>query len=407
MSEPERPSALPADSVRPLDTPTWLEKAASVGWRVLVLAGVLYAAAWAIEGLSGVVLPFALGLFVAALMAPAVERLEGLKIPRGVSSLGLLILFVAVIVGAASLIAWGMTREALSLNTSLANGWTKVTEGLGGWLPFVDGQWLRERTLDAVEDAGAGMREVVSGAMTIGTVVSQAGFALVFAFFFLKDGPGLMRLLIDQVPEPRRPLARRLASCTWTTMGSYLRGVTVVATFNSALTGLAMWAIGIPMIGPVVAVTFVGSFVPYAGPAVAMAFASLIALANGGPIDAALIVAAGLAIQALEGNVLQPYVVGEAVHLHPVGVLLAVTAGAILGGLAGAFLAVPVVASITAAYRIIRRAPRRREDQRISGDASVADGGGASRRRASASHAGAAPGRYMTRNSSSLPSRRR
>jgi len=361
-------AALPSDSLRPLDTPRWLRSAASVGWRLLVLAGVAYIAAWTVQGLSGVVLPFALGLFVAALAEPAVERLRRVRVPRAVSAFTLLLLLVAAVAGAASLFAWGMTREASTLGTNLTDGWTKVTQGLGTWLPFVDGEWLRERSLAALQSAGDDMGEVVKGALTVGTVVSQAGFTLVFAFFFLKDGPGLTRRAIDEVPEDRRPLVRRLAERTWHTMGAYLRGVAMVATFNSLLTGAAMWAIGIPMIGPVMVVTFVGSFVPYAGTAVAMALASLLAVANGGVVDMALIVSAMAAIQAFEGNVLQPYVVGEAVQLHPVAVLFAVTAGAILGGLAGAFLAVPVVASVTAAYEVITRAPRVPDEAPLSQD---------------------------------------
>lgn len=114
--------------------------------------------------------------------------------------------------------------------------------------------------------------------------------------------------------------------------------------------GLALVLIGVPL----VVLTFFGAFVPIIGATVAGLAATLVALFAGGPLDAVLVAASVLVVQQLEGNVLEPYVAGRTVRVHPVAVLLAVTAGGVLAGIIGAMVAVPVLAAASAVLAYLR-----------------------------------------------------
>ncbi len=115
--------------------------------------------------------------------------------------------------------------------------------------------------------------------------------------------------------------------------------------------------LGVPLVLPLAVLTFLGAFFPIVGATVAGALAALVALVDGGLTTALFVVAATLAIQQLEGNVLQPLILGRAVHLHPLVTAVSVAAGLLLGGVAGAFLAVPFVAAATQVGNYYRTRP--------------------------------------------------
>ena len=131
-------------------------------------------------------------------------------------------------------------------------------------------------------------------------------------------------------------------------MGAYVRGTALIALVDAVLIGIALLLIGVPLVPALMVLTFFGAFLPLVGAVAAGVVAALVALVSGGPLDALLVVGAVTIIQQVEGDVLQPVVLGRAVKLHPVVVLLALTSGAVIAGIAGAFLAVPTTAVATA-----------------------------------------------------------
>ncbi|HEV2776235.1 MAG TPA: AI-2E family transporter [Solirubrobacteraceae bacterium] len=140
----------------------------------------------------------------------------------------------------------------------------------------------------------------------------------------------------------------------WEGLTGYVRGVAVSAVVDAALIGLALVLIGVPLVVPLMVLTFRGAFVPLVGALLAGAVAALVALVSGGVLDAALVVVAITAIQQIEGDVLYPAIVGRAIDLHPVAILLALAAGTILAGIVGALLAVPVAAAAWVAVAEVR-----------------------------------------------------
>jgi putative heme transporter len=182
----------------------------------------------------------------------------------------------------------------------------------------------------------------------------------VLTFFFLKDGTRLWDWVVELFHEDRQPVLREVGDRSWAVLSAYVRGVFLVACIDAVLIGAALLIVGVPVAMPLIVLTFVAAFFPILGAFVAGAAAVLVALVANGTVAALVILAVIVAVQQLEGNVFYPVVVGRKLRLHPVGILLALTAGGVLAGVAGAFLAVPV-AAVTAA--VIDYTRERREEQ--------------------------------------------
>jgi predicted PurR-regulated permease PerM len=189
--------------------------------------------------------------------------------------------------------------------------------------------------------------------IAIGTLL-----VLVMLFFFLKDGPRLFDWAVRQLEERRRKTARELGAVVWRQLGAFARGQTFIAAFDAVATAIALVVIGVPLVLPLTLLTFLGGFIPLVGPVVAAIFAGLVALADGGVAPMLWVIAAEIAIQQAEGNLLEPLVLGRVLRLHPLVVLLAVVTGGVVGGIAGAFVAAPIAASAAAAGSFLRSRAR-------------------------------------------------
>ena len=203
-----------------------------------------------------------------------------------------------------------------------------------------------DRVRDNVGAIGGGL---VSGAVIAVELAAGALVALVLTFFLVKDGHRMWGWFEGLFSGPRREGARELGERVWSTLSAYVRGLVVVALFDAVVIGLALLVIGVPLVVPLAVVTFFGAFIPIVGAFVAGLAAALVALVAGGVDDALLVIVVFVVIQQVESEVLYPVVVGRALRLHPVPILLAVTAGGVLFGIAGAALGAPVAAVVTTA----------------------------------------------------------
>jgi predicted PurR-regulated permease PerM len=196
---------------------------------------------------------------------------------------------------------------------------------------------------------------VVSGASA--GISFLGGFVLmVFVlFFFLKDGHELRTWCVRGLPLRWRTRADHAADAVWQALGSYTRGVVFVAAIDAVFIGTGLLILGVPLALSLALLTFIAAFVPIVGAVVAGAVAVLVAVASKGFGTALIVLALILLIQQIEGNVLHPVVMRRAVELHPIVVVVAVAAGGTLAGIAGAALAVPVVAIVRVAVSSIRR----------------------------------------------------
>lgn len=324
---------------------------------LLVIGAAVYAALRLAAELRLVVLPVLLAVVLATFLELPAGALRRRGLPNALAAL-LVVLAALVVLVALGTLVWNGLSEVEELDVSLSDGIEEVQDWLReGPVGLSDGEINR-----AVDDIQEQVRSnvsaittgAISGAVLLVEVLAGLLLTLVLLFFLLKDGDRIWRWLVSLAPRARRPDVEELGSRSWTALGGFLRGQTIVALFDAVLIGLALVVIGVPFVIPLALLTFFGAFVPFVGATVTGLAAVLVALVANGPIAALLVLAAIIAVQQLEGNVLEPVVVGRAVHAHPIAILLGVTAGAVTAGIIGAMVAAPAVAVATATLGFIR-----------------------------------------------------
>jgi putative heme transporter len=345
--------ATPATELQPPPqdpVPGQLRLAAAIAWRVLVVAAALALIAIVISRIRLVVLPVAFAIFVAAALSQPVARMRRARVPAWAASALALVTTVLVIAAIAAAIAPSVAEQFDDVGPNVREGTAQVTD----WL--LEGPLdLSRAELDTYRERGEReLRDhygqiaggVIGGAFIVVEVIAGLFLTLVLSFFFLKDGEKIWSWIVGLFPPRARHRVDDIGTIAWSTLGGYLRGVVLVATVDAVFIGLALWLIGVPLVLPLTLLVFIGGFFPIVGAVTAGAAATLVALVSGGLTDALLVLGATIAVQQLESHLLQPLVMSRAVKMHPVGVLLSVAAGAVIWGVVGAFLAVPVAAVI-------------------------------------------------------------
>lgn len=324
------------------------ERAAGLSWRFLLIAAATWVVLWLLVRLRVVVLPVIAALFITALLGPLAHRLRRRGVPNLVATwlvmVGMLLLFVGVFAA----IAPSVGDELDDVGASAREGFEDVLDYLAE-SPLKLSRNEVNRYFDQAVDQISANREkitagVVSGATKAVEFVTQLFLTLVLLFFFVKDGPEMFRWFEAQFPQRNRKHVRALGERAAGSISAYLRGTAVIALVDAVLIAIVLVVVGVPLVIPLAVLTFFGAFFPLIGAVAAGVVAALVALVTSGILDALIVAGAILVIQQVEGDVLQPLVMGKAVSLHPVAILLALTAGAILAGIVGAFLAVPVAA---------------------------------------------------------------
>jgi putative heme transporter len=333
-------------------------------WATLGFVGVLVLAGIVLGELALLFVPLILALFPAALLMPVAQWLKSHKVPAALAAFLTLFGGIGVIVGIFAIIGPLVASEIPELVESVSEG----AETLEAWLADDPlglgfdfegfGQLLdqgRDQLGQLVEGAGTG---IAGGALSAAVMVVEGVTALllllVAIFFYLKDDGKLARGFIRTLPASWRKDATALGDRFWTTTGSYFRGQLLVAFVDAVLIGIGLLVLGIPLAIPLAVLVFFGGLFPIVGAVVTGAVAVLVALADAGVVTALIVAGLVLAVQQAESNILEPLILSRVIRLHPLVVLFSITAGAILLGVLGAFLAVPVAASIARAIDYLR-----------------------------------------------------
>jgi predicted PurR-regulated permease PerM len=186
---------------------------------------------------------------------------------------------------------------------------------------------------------------VLSGLTTVGSILLTAVLTVVLAFLFVKDGARFLPWLSRWLGNPAGPHLEEVLRRAWRALSSFIRMQALVGLIDAFLIGIALFGLGVPLALPLAVLIFFGvMFVPIAGSIVTGALAVLIALVGHGVSTALIALGVVLIVMQLEGNVFSPILQGHKLRLHPAVVLLSVTAGGDLFGVAGALLAVPFAA---------------------------------------------------------------
>jgi predicted PurR-regulated permease PerM len=292
------------------------------------------------------VIPVLIALILAAAIGPFVNMLRrrGWRggLATGVAFLGLLIVLGGVI----TVIVLSVRSQWDELISKAAAGLDELENFLlTGPFP-IDREQLNQAREAAVEFAQSS--QVRSGAVTGLSVVTEflagASLVIVILFFFLKDGAKIWEFFLRPFTGLREAKLRRVGKRTMEVLGGYVRGTAIVALVDTVAIGAVLLILQVPLAVPLAIIVFIGAFIPLVGATVAGILAALVALVANGPIVALIVVIAVIAVNQLEGDLLQPIVMGKSLELHALVILMALTAGTILAGIIGAVLSVPIAA---------------------------------------------------------------
>jgi putative heme transporter len=338
--------------------PSWLATATAWAWRMLVLLTATGVILVLLTRLYLVSLPVIIALILATLCVPPARALEA----RGVHRTG-----AAAIVVIGGLIAFGGLLAALTppfitqvqdLQPTIAEAVDRVFElletGPLGW-DRAEVMGYLEGALEAARERGGEIAgQLVSGAAIAVQSIAALSLAVVLLFFFVKDGEQLVDWVLARTPVDHQETMRAVGRRAWTALAGFVRGTAAVALIDAIGIGVGLAILGVPLVLPIAVLVFFGGFIPVIGAFVTGLLAVLVALAAGGLQQALIVFAIVVAVQQIESNVLQPVIMRRAVSLHPVVILSALTAGATLIGVIGAFLAVPVAAVASAVGNELR-----------------------------------------------------
>lgn len=341
--------------------PAWLNISAAYAWRSLVLAGALVGFFWLMARLRLVLLPVIVALLIATMLVPQAEFLRRRRFPRLPAALLVMVAPAALLFGLSLIVAPSLVEEFGKLGPALTEGIDEVQKWVAGRFPSLEAS--TERLEDQVREKVSDNASTITSGILAGATVAAEAIAGLFLtvtllFFFVKDGDKLSRAVAGSLPDGLAQKTRMAGPAVWRTLTGYVRGVGIIGAVNAAAIGLVLLLLDIPLVGPLMALTFVGAFFPLVGAVVAGLVAVLVALVSGGPTDALILGAVVLIVQQVEGDLISPLVFSKTVNLHPIAILVAITSGAVLAGVVGAFLAVPLTASISSAAGALRkRAP--------------------------------------------------
>jgi predicted PurR-regulated permease PerM len=324
----------------------------------LALIGVGFALLWWVIGqLWVIVMPVLLALLITTVLWPPAAWLRRHGMPAALAATIVLLTALVVLGVVLYLIANSITGGVGEIATNAVAGLQSIQNWISGPPLNIGSTQFNALLEQATQRLQNSVSTIASGVLTgVGTVASLVVtglLALVLAFLFVKDGDRFLPWLRHFVgPRVGGHLSVVLGG-VWGTLGGFIRGQALVSLADAILIGAGLLIVGVPLALPLAVLTFFGGFIPIVGAIIAGALAVLVALVSNGFTAALIVLGIVLAVQQIEGNVLQPILQGKTLNLHAAVVLLAVTAGGSLYGIAGAFLAVPVTAAVAVVLRYL------------------------------------------------------
>ncbi|HJW01051.1 MAG TPA: AI-2E family transporter [Arthrobacter sp.] len=335
----------------------WADGLGRVGIRsaqVLLILAVAVVSVYGLMQIKLLVIPVLIALILAAAIGPFVNMLRRRGIPGGLATgiafIGLLLLLA----GVSTVIYFSVRNQWGELAQQASSGLDELEKFLlTGPVP-IEQEQLDQAREGIVQFATSS--QVRSGAITGLSVVTEfiagASLMVVILFFFLKDGSKIWNFFLRPFTGRREAKLRRVGSRTLEVLGGYVRGTAIVALVDTVAIGAALLIMQVPLAFPLAIVVFITAFIPLVGATVAGILAALVALVANGPVVALIVVAVVIAVNQLEGDLLQPVVMGKSLQLHALVILMALTAGTILAGIVGAVLSVPLAAVVWAIIQV-------------------------------------------------------
>lgn len=334
-----------------------LRVAAALSWRLLAVTGMVVVLGYIVITLRVVVIPMAVALLFTGLLGPVVDWLTAHRVPRGLATLVVLVGGLALIGGLLFFVIQAFVSGLPDLQVQLVNS----VEQIRLWLqhpPFGLPSVNLQNPVDSLSRwLGDNRNAITSGALstafTVGHYLTGAALALFTLIYFLYGGRSMWRFLLGGVPRSARDRVDLAGRRGFASLVGFIRATVLVAVLDAISIGIGLVLVGAPLVVPLAALIFLSAFIPVIGAVVSGVIAVLVVLVAKGLVPALIVLAVVIGVQQLEGNVLQPLLMGRAVELNGVAVVLAVAVGTVLAGISGALLSVPLLAVLNAGIRVL------------------------------------------------------
>lgn len=337
--------------------PFGMQVAGAWAWRLAIILIVSAMLVWLLSQVTILIIPIMLATILASLLLPLVNGLKKAGVPQGLSVAFAEVGLIVGVLGALFLVGKQLVAGFADLSQQAITGLIQIQEWLNsGPLGLSNDQMTRylNDALTALQDNST---VIVSSALGVGSGVTHFGVGLVLTLFillfFLLEGEDIWNFSIKVFPRRARPAVDGAGRRGWLSLGNYARVQILVAAVDAVGIGVGAAIIQVPLALPLGVLVFVGSFIPVVGALVTGAVAVLLALVANGWVNALVMLGIVLLVQQLESHLLQPFVMGRAVSLHPVAVILAVAAGSGVAGILGALFAVPILAVTNSFIRYV------------------------------------------------------
>jgi predicted PurR-regulated permease PerM len=327
------------------------------GIRIVVIAAAAYVLGWGIGHIWVVLFPVSMALIVATVLSPPVSWLRAKGLPAAFAAGLVLVSFLALLGGVVTFLIPQVTDQAGEIASSASGGLQEVRDWLTGE-PFNLSDTQISAAVSALQDklqdsASAISEGVFTTISTATSIIINIVLVLMLTFFFVKDGHRFLPWINTLGGHRAGDHLTEVLGRVWDTLGSFIRTQTLVAFIDALIIGIGLAILGSPLALPLAVITFFGGYIPIIGAFVSGGVAVLVTLVTNDYKDALIALVIVVGVQQLEGNVLSPILQGKTMNLHPAVVLLSVTAGGSLFGVTGAFLAVPVAATVAEIMRYV------------------------------------------------------
>ena len=340
--------------------PVPLRVAGAWSWRLVAIGVVAIAFMGVMATLAPIVVPVSIAVLIAAPLERVVTYLTRWKIPRALGAAVVIVALLGAVVTLLVMVGTSVLHSIDELTDRARSGLDTLVE----WLSEGPLQLDEQQIQDYLDQAGSTLQSnsdgIVSGALSVteqmGLISAGVIIALFCLYFFLKDGRKIWVWAISHLPEHAQRRVDYAGKRSWLTLAAYTKTTVFVAFVDAVGIGLGAHFLGVPQAFPIAVVVFLGSFIPIIGAMVTGAIAVLVALVDGGWTTALIMAIIVLAVQQIEGNVLYPWLFGRATAIHPVAIILTISAGTVYAGIVGALLAVPLLAFVKSFTEGLRRA---------------------------------------------------
>lgn len=345
-----RPPGLPKEVE---EIPVGVRRIAAWSWRLIVIVAAAALIVWGLLQVKTLVIPVLIAVLLAVLLQPIVNVLTrytflGRAASSGIALIGLLL----VISGMFTLAGRQLIAQFADIQAKAVAGFEDIVQWAQDTFQ-IDAPMIDNAVAEATQQLQQNADQLVSGALSTAAVLGNVATGIVVClftlFFLLANGATIWRWVVGLLPPDARVPTHEAFRRGWKALSAYVRTQILVAAVDAFGIALGMVILGLGQYAvPIWLLVFLFSFIPLVGAIASGAIAVLVVLVMNDWIAALIMLGIVLLVQQIEGNVLQPFLMGKAVEMHPLAVFLGVAAGAMLAGIPGALFAIPLIAFVNA-----------------------------------------------------------